>query len=116
MPVDRADHRADHPEPFRGRGSFGPVPLRGYALASSSASSRDLDRRAALGRPGRRLGTVADLAVWAVPFGLVGGRLYHVLTDSQLYFGDGGSPIEALYDLARRPRRAGGPSRSAPSG
>jgi prolipoprotein diacylglyceryl transferase len=32
-------------------------------------------------------GTVVDVAVWAVPFGLVGGRLYHVITDYQLYFG-----------------------------
>ena len=30
---------------------------------------------------GGRAGDVQDLAVWAVPFGLVGGRLYHVLTD-----------------------------------
>ncbi|MFC6694398.1 prolipoprotein diacylglyceryl transferase [Nocardioides daphniae] len=38
-----------------------------------------------------------DLALWAVPFGLVGGRLYHVVTDHQLYFGDGNDPITALY-------------------
>ena len=40
---------------------------------------------------------VGDVAVWAVPFGLVGGRLYHVLTDPELYFGEGKSPITALY-------------------
>jgi prolipoprotein diacylglyceryl transferase len=32
-----------------------------------------------------------------VPFGLVGGRLYHVITDYQLYFGDGQDPVAALY-------------------
>jgi prolipoprotein diacylglyceryl transferase len=32
-----------------------------------------------------------------VPFGLVGGRLYHVLTDHDLYFGAGNNPVEALY-------------------
>jgi prolipoprotein diacylglyceryl transferase len=44
-------------------------------------------------------GTIVDLAVWAVPFGLVGGRLYHVITDWQLYFGSDAPhrPIEALY-------------------
>jgi prolipoprotein diacylglyceryl transferase len=41
-------------------------------------------------------GTVIDVAVWAVPFGLVGGRLYHVITDYQLYFGEGKHPIDAL--------------------
>jgi prolipoprotein diacylglyceryl transferase len=40
---------------------------------------------------------VGDVAVWAVPFGLVGGRLYHVITDPELYFGEGKSPITALY-------------------
>ncbi|WP_372455665.1 prolipoprotein diacylglyceryl transferase [Sphaerisporangium fuscum] len=44
-------------------------------------------------------GTITDLAVWAVPFGLVGGRLYHVITDWQLYFAENAPnrPIDALY-------------------
>ncbi|MFB9889813.1 prolipoprotein diacylglyceryl transferase [Planobispora takensis] len=44
-------------------------------------------------------GTIVDLAVWAVPFGLIGGRLYHVITDWQLYFAADAPnrPIEALY-------------------
>jgi prolipoprotein diacylglyceryl transferase len=41
-------------------------------------------------------GTVIDIAVWAVPFGLVGGRLYHVITDPELYFGSGKNPVDAL--------------------
>ena len=40
---------------------------------------------------GGRPGTVADVAIWAVPFGVIGGRLYHVVTDWQLYFGPTGS-------------------------
>jgi prolipoprotein diacylglyceryl transferase len=35
-------------------------------------------------------GQVADIAIWAVPFGVIGGRLYHVLTDWSAYFGVGG--------------------------
>jgi len=31
-----------------------------------------------------------------VPFGLVGARLYHVITDYQNYFGEGKHPIDAL--------------------
>jgi prolipoprotein diacylglyceryl transferase len=32
-----------------------------------------------------------------VPFGLVGGRLYHVATDHKLYFGADGDPWQILY-------------------
>lgn len=39
---------------------------------------------------------MADIAVWAVPFGLVGGRLYHVITDYQLYFSEGRDPVDAF--------------------
>lgn len=39
---------------------------------------------------------MADVAVWAVPFGLVGGRLYHVITDYQLYFSDGENWVDAF--------------------
>jgi prolipoprotein diacylglyceryl transferase len=38
-----------------------------------------------------------DLVLWAVPFGIVGGRIYHVITDHGLYFGAGKHPIQALY-------------------
>lgn len=38
-------------------------------------------------------GTITDIAIWAVPFGIVGGRLYHVISDHQLYFGPGGSGL-----------------------
>ena len=38
-----------------------------------------------------------DVAVWAVPFGIVGARIYHLITSPQDYFGAGGEPIRALY-------------------
>lgn len=41
-------------------------------------------------------GGVLDVAAWAVPFGIVGGRLYHVITTPQPYFGEGGEPLDAL--------------------
>ncbi len=34
--------------------------------------------------------------VVGIPFGIVGARLYHVITDWQLYFGPGRDPIDAL--------------------
>ena len=41
-------------------------------------------------RGGER-GVIYDIALWAVPFGLVGGRLYHLATDWRTYWGPGGA-------------------------
>ncbi|WP_252375118.1 prolipoprotein diacylglyceryl transferase [Nonomuraea sp. K271] len=48
---------------------------------------------------GGEKGTIIDLAVPAVIFGLIGGRLYHVITDWQTYFGSRAikEPIQALF-------------------
>ncbi|MGV9778244.1 prolipoprotein diacylglyceryl transferase [Streptosporangium sp. NPDC003464] len=79
---------------------FGVVPIRAYALCIVlgvivAVALGERRWRARGGAPG----TIVDLAVWAVPFGLVGGRLYHVITDWQLYFGPDApnEPIEALF-------------------
>ncbi|WP_210634400.1 prolipoprotein diacylglyceryl transferase [Streptomyces sp. GESEQ-13] len=85
------------PSPSSGVLYVGPVPLRGYAfciiigvfVAVWLGNKRWIAR-------GGRAGTVADIAVWAVPFGLVGGRLYHVITDYQLYFSEGRDPVDAF--------------------
>lgn len=46
---------------------------------------------------GGQPGLITDIALWAVPFGIVGGRLYHVLSDWQIYFGpDGRGLLAAL--------------------
>jgi len=39
---------------------------------------------------------MAMMVVVGVPFGIVGARLYHVITDYQLYFGPGRHPLNAL--------------------
>lgn len=41
--------------------------------------------------------TLETAILWAVPVGIIGARVYHVITDHQLYFGPGRHPIEALY-------------------
>jgi prolipoprotein diacylglyceryl transferase len=86
------------PSPSSGVWHLGPVPIRGYALAIILGIVLAIwigERRWAArgGRPGE----VQDLAIWAVPFGLVGGRLYHVATDHQLYFGTDGDPWQIFY-------------------
>ncbi len=40
---------------------------------------------------------VWDIAIWAIPFGIIGGRLYHVVSSPDAYFGPEG-------DLARIPQ------------
>jgi prolipoprotein diacylglyceryl transferase len=86
------------PSPTEGVWHLGPLPLRGYAfciLAGIVAAVWIAERRwqARGGPPGISL----DVATYAVPFGVVGGRLYHVITTPAPYFGHGGSPIRALY-------------------
>jgi prolipoprotein diacylglyceryl transferase len=88
---------ASIPSPSQGVWHLGPLPLRAYAfsiIAGIIFAVWYTDRRyvARGGRPG----TVADVAVWAVPFGIAGGRIYHVITSWGPYFGSGGHPLDAV--------------------
>jgi prolipoprotein diacylglyceryl transferase len=83
------------PSPGQGVWHLGPVPVRAYALCIIAGVI------AAVWLGGRRWeqrgGTreqVSDIALWAVPSGLVGARAYHVITDHELYFPH--HPIGAL--------------------
>lgn len=85
------------PSPPRGVWFLGPIPIRAYALCIIAGIIVAIwwgERRYAA-RGGVR-GSVVDIAVWAVPFGLVGGRLYHVCTDWWRYFGPGKDWVGAL--------------------
>ncbi len=86
------------PSPAQGVWHLGPIPIRAYALciiAGIVAALMIGDRRWAA-RGGER-GVIYDIALWAVPFGLIGGRVYHVMTDWRTYFGPGGAgPAAAL--------------------
>ncbi|GAB2792954.1 prolipoprotein diacylglyceryl transferase [Streptomyces daliensis] len=94
---DAMETLAFFPSPSAGEIHLGPVPLRGYAfcIIIGVFVAVWLGGRRWVARGGR-VGTVADIAVWAVPFGLVGGRLYHVITDYQLYFGEGRNWVDAF--------------------
>jgi prolipoprotein diacylglyceryl transferase len=39
---------------------------------------------------------ISEAAVWAVPAGIIGGRIYHVITTPEKYFGENGTPSDAL--------------------
>jgi prolipoprotein diacylglyceryl transferase len=86
------------PSPSDGVWHLGPLPLRAYALAIilGIVVAIWVGERRFVARGGRA-GQVSDIAVWAIPFGLVGARIYHVATNPEFYFGDGKDPIQALY-------------------
>lgn len=88
---------ASIPSPSSGVLEIGPIPLRGYALAIIVGLFFGLWvlNRRWVARGGKH-GTSWDIAVWAVPFGLLGGRLYHVITDYQLYFGENRNWVDAF--------------------
>jgi prolipoprotein diacylglyceryl transferase len=86
------------PSPSQGVWHLGPFPVRGYALCIilGVVVAIWMGERRWAARGGIR-GQVSDISIWAVPFGLVGGRLYHVITDPARYFGKNGDPVTALY-------------------
>ena len=86
------------PSPDQGVWHLGPLPLRAYAvfIIVGIVVALVIGDRRWEARGGER-GVVYDIAPWAVTFGLIGGRLYHVITDWKTYFGDGGAgPLAAL--------------------
>lgn len=86
------------PSPAHGVWHLGPIPIRGYAFSIIAGiiiavwvGGRRWQAK------GFRRDDVADVAMWAVPAGIIGGRLYHVISDWQLYFGaDGRGLLAAL--------------------
>ncbi|HWS32580.1 MAG TPA: prolipoprotein diacylglyceryl transferase family protein, partial [Actinoplanes sp.] len=86
------------PSPSTAVWHLGPIPIRAYALCLLAgivlAVWMTEKRLRARGAPP---GTASDIAVWAVPVGIVGARIYHLISSPQAYFGAGGEPIRALY-------------------
>jgi prolipoprotein diacylglyceryl transferase len=89
---------ASFPSPAEGVWHLGPFPVRAYArcIIAGIAVALWLGERRWVARGGRR-GDVTEIATWMVPLGIVGGRVYHVISSPQAYFGEGGDPVSALY-------------------
>lgn len=91
---------ASIPSPSNGVWSLGPIPLRAYALiillgigvAIYLGNKRWIER-------GGLKDQVLDVAMWAVPFGVIGGRIYHVLTDWSTYFSENGRGFLAALKI-----------------
>ena len=86
------------PSPAEGVWHLGPLPLRAYALCiiAGIVLAVWLGEKRWVARGGRA-GDVTEIATWMVPFGIIGGRIYHVITTPDAYFGTGGRPLHALY-------------------
>ena len=85
------------PSPSRAVWEMGGFPLRAYALCiivgiivGMIIATRRWRAR------GGSSDTLELVVAVAVPLGIVGARLYHVVTDYQLYFGPGRNPVDAL--------------------
>lgn len=85
------------PSPAQGVWHLGPIPLRAYAFAILTgiviATWIAVRRYRARGGPE---GTILDSIFWAVPLGIVGARIYHVLSSPDAYFGPNGNPWNAF--------------------
>ena len=88
------------PSPETGVWNLGPIPIRAYALCILTGivlaywvTSKRYAARG--GNPS----LIADMALWGIPFGIVGARLYHVMTDWPVYFGPGGSGIGGAVQI-----------------
>lgn len=76
---------------------LGPLQIHVYALVILVGIFVGLwlTRRRWVARGGDPV-AIEEIALWAVPFGIIGGRLYHVVSTPGPYFGAGGHPIEAF--------------------
>jgi prolipoprotein diacylglyceryl transferase len=93
----RTLYLAEIPSPTQGVWHLGPIPIRAYALcillgivAACAIAEVRLRQR------GAPKWLVLDIAVFAVPAGIIGARIYHLITSPDAYFGARGEPIKAL--------------------
>ena len=91
---------ASIPSPENGVWSLGPLPIRAYAIAIIIgilvAMRIGTNRWVAAGGDKDDVG---NIAIYAVPAGVIGGRLYHVITDNQIYFGHDGKGLVAAFRI-----------------
>lgn len=76
---------------------LGPIPLRAYALCiiAGILVAMWMTHRRYVARGGNP-DVVWDAAIVIIPAGIIGGRLYHVITDHEKYFCADCNPVDAL--------------------
>ena len=88
------------PAPPQGVWYLGPIPIRAYALCiiTGIIAAVWLSRRRYVARGGDPE-VVMDATLVLVPAGIIGGRLYHVITDSDQYFCSDCNPMQ-VFNIA----------------
>lgn len=88
---------ANIPSPPQGVWYLGPLPIRAYAVSImvGIVLALWLTHRRYVARGGNA-DMVWDAAIVAIPAGIIGGRIYHVITDADKYFCDTCNPVDAL--------------------
>jgi len=84
------------PSPTQSSFDVGPLTFHFYALCIIAGISIAIwlgDRRLRAYDP-TLTSVVSDVAIIAVPFGIIGGRLYHVISSPQDFFGNSGSILD----------------------
>ena len=86
------------PTPSSSVVEFGPLTIHAYAICIIAGVAIAIwlgNRRFVAAYPNAG-GIVSDVAVIAVPTGVIGGRIYHVISSPSQYFGENGKPLDAL--------------------
>ncbi|MFW9154732.1 prolipoprotein diacylglyceryl transferase [Corynebacterium striatum] len=88
---------ANIPSPPQGVWQLDPIPLRAYALCiiAGILVAMWMTHRRYVARGGNP-DVVWDAAIVIIPAGIIGGRLYHVITDHEKYFCADCNPVDAL--------------------
>ena len=86
------------PTPSESALEIGPLTIHFYALCIIAGVAVAVwlgDRRFRAATP-LGAGVVSEVAITAVPVGVIGGRIYHVISSPSNYFGANGTPVDAL--------------------
>ena len=86
------------PSPSSSYLELGPLTLHFYALCIIAGIAIAIwlgDKRLRAINPELK-SVVADVAIYAVPSGIIGGRIYHVISSPSDYFGSSGSPLDVF--------------------
>jgi prolipoprotein diacylglyceryl transferase len=86
------------PTPSQSVLEIGPLTIHYYALCiiTGIAVAIWLGNKRFNFKTAQGQAVVSEVAFVAVPSGIIGGRIYHVISSPNAYFGKGGEPVDAL--------------------
>jgi prolipoprotein diacylglyceryl transferase len=86
------------PTPTQSVLEIGPLTIHYYALCiiTGIAVAIWLGNKRFNFKTAQGQSVVSEVAFVAVPSGIIGGRIYHVISSPNAYFGKGGEPVDAL--------------------